>query len=225
VSGSDSGIELGPPTRTDAAYFAVRSQILDGTLQAGSRVDQTLLSESLGLSMTPLREALRRLEADHLVIRDAHRGVTVAPISPRELCDLLAVRTTLDSMAVRLTALQRTPDDLEEAAAVLQGEGYNVLRYPRLDTGSLFHRTLFKSCQNQVLIDALESVWARTERYAALLRTSDPASAQHFRSLDLNLFKAVEQQDPDGAERSIRARGDLLWRLAQTRVFGLSDPG
>ena len=65
----------GATTKADGAYLEMRNQILLGTLEPGSRVDYVQLSASLGVSITPLREALRRLEADHLVIRNAHRDV------------------------------------------------------------------------------------------------------------------------------------------------------
>ena len=67
----------GATTKADGAYLEMRNQILRGVLEPGSRVDYVQLSTSLGVSITPLREALRRLEADHLVIRNAHRDVVI----------------------------------------------------------------------------------------------------------------------------------------------------
>src|ERR1700744_633519 len=80
----------------------MRNQILLGALQPGSRVDYARLSASLGVSITPLREALRRLEADHLVIRSAHRDVVIAPLTREEASELVTVRRELDLLAARL---------------------------------------------------------------------------------------------------------------------------
>ena len=71
----------GETTKADGVYLEMRNQILYGVLEPGSRVDYLQLSAALGVSITPLREALRRLEADHLVIRIAHRDVIVAPLT------------------------------------------------------------------------------------------------------------------------------------------------
>ena len=98
----------GATTKADGAYLELRNQILLGTLEPGSRVDYLRLSASLGVSITPLREALRRLEADHLVIRSAHRDVVVAPLTREEASELVAVRQELDLLAARLAAAQMT---------------------------------------------------------------------------------------------------------------------
>ncbi len=74
----------GEATKADGVYLEVRNQILFGVLEPGRRIDYVQLSASLGVSITPLREALRRLEADHLVIRIAHRDVIVAPLARAE---------------------------------------------------------------------------------------------------------------------------------------------
>ena len=85
----------GAATKADGAYLEMRNQILSGLLEPGSRVDYVHLSASLGVSITPLREALRRLEADHLVIRNAHRDVVIAPLTRAEAEELVAVRQEL----------------------------------------------------------------------------------------------------------------------------------
>src|SRR3984885_16080913 len=94
----------GEATKADGVYLEVRNQILLGTLEPGSRVDYLQLSASLGVSITPLREALRRLEADYLVIRNAHRDVVIAPLTRAEADELLAVRQELDLLAARRAA-------------------------------------------------------------------------------------------------------------------------
>jgi len=105
----------GATTKADGAYIEMRDQILLGLLEPGSRIDYVQLSAALGVSITPLREALRRLEADHLVIRNAHRDVVIAPLTREEASDLVAVRRELDLLAARLAAAQMTPDELARA--------------------------------------------------------------------------------------------------------------
>src|ERR1700689_1063354 len=101
----------GETTKADGVYLEMRNQILYGVLEPGSRIDYVQLSASLGVSITPLREALRRLEADHLVTRIAHRDVIVAPLTREEAADPGEVRQELDLLAARLAAVQMTGGD------------------------------------------------------------------------------------------------------------------
>src|ERR1700677_3597441 len=105
----------GETTKADGVYLEMRNQILYGVLEPGSRIDYGHLSASLGVSITPLREALRRLEADHLVIRMAHRDVIVAPLTREEAAELVEVRRELDLLAARLAAVQMTEAELAVA--------------------------------------------------------------------------------------------------------------
>src|ERR1700757_745243 len=93
----------------------MRNQILQGKLKPGSRIDYMQLSGALGVSITPLREALRRLEADHLVVRNAHRDVVIAALTREEAAELVTVRRELDLLAARLAAAQMTGDELAGA--------------------------------------------------------------------------------------------------------------
>src|ERR1700735_5933802 len=113
----------GETTKADGVYLEMRNQILYGVLEPGSRVDYGQLSAALGVSITPLREALRRLEADHLVIRIAHRDVIVAPITRQEASELVQVRRELDLLAARLAASQRTADELAAGRDLGEGQG------------------------------------------------------------------------------------------------------
>src|SRR3984957_17790624 len=115
----------GEATKADGAYLEMRNQILLGALEPGSRVDYMQLSAALGVSITPLREALRRLEADHLVIRNAHRDVVVAPLTREEAAELVTVRRELDLLAARLAAEQMTRDEPPKARALVASQDEN----------------------------------------------------------------------------------------------------
>src|SRR5579863_470827 len=125
-------LDRGETTKADGAYLQMRNQILHGILKPGSRVDYVQLSAALGVSVTPVREALRRLEADHLVIRSAHRDVIVAPLAREEASELVAVRRELDLLAARLAAGQMTEGELTRARELAEGQDEReALRYLR----------------------------------------------------------------------------------------------
>jgi len=154
----------GAATKADGAYLEMRNQILSGLLEPGSRVDYVQLSASLGVSITPLREALRRLESDHLVIRNAHRDVVIAPLTREEAAELVAVRQELDLLAARLAAAQMTPEELgrarklvasqdeQEALRYLRDAGLPVAAGGMLGVNRAFHRMVYCGSHNQVLI-------------------------------------------------------------------------
>jgi DNA-binding GntR family transcriptional regulator len=154
----------GATTKADGAYLEMRNQILLGTLEPGSRVDYMQLSADLGVSITPLREALRRLEADHLVIRNAHRDVVIAPLTREEASELVTVRRELDLLAARLAAAQMTMDELavarnlvasqdeQEALRYLRDAGLPVAEGGRVSVNRAFHRMVYCGSHNQVLI-------------------------------------------------------------------------
>jgi DNA-binding GntR family transcriptional regulator len=208
---------LGPPTKADAAYHELRNQILKGTLKPGSRVDYAELAESFGLSITPLREALRRLEADHLVIRSAHRDVVVASLSIVEARELLTVRESLDVLAVRLAVEHMTDEeiaaakdflsgtDVAYAANYLAGAQLPVSLDGSIEIGRAFHRMLYVGSHNRVLIQYRDSMSSRAERYAILARQmSTFAEDSHSSEAHAGLINAIADRDADRAEAIMR---------------------
>ena len=207
----------GATTKADGAYLEMRNQILLGTLEPGSRVDYPQLAASLGVSITPLREALRRLEADHLVIRNAHRDVVVAPLTREEAAGLVTVRQELDLLAARLAAAHMTREELASARALAASRDEDeALRYLR-DAGlpvavggvhnvnRAFHRMVYCGSHNQVLIQYRDAISTRTERYVIMARQLAAIPAEVYRSLHERLLAALEARDEAAAADLMRA--------------------
>lgn len=207
----------GAATKADGAYVELRNQILLGTLSPGSRVDYAQLSASLGVSITPLREALRRLEADHLVIRSAHRDVVIAPLSRAEAAELVAVRQELDFLAARLAAAHMTADELaaarklvasqdqDEAVRYLREAGLPVTVGGTLSVNRAFHRMVYCGSHNQVLIQYRDAISTRTERYVIMARQLTTVPPEAYRLLHEKLLATLEAGDSPAAEEMMRA--------------------
>jgi DNA-binding GntR family transcriptional regulator len=207
----------GETTKADGVYLEMRNQILYGVLEPGSRVDYVQLSASLGVSITPLREALRRLEADHLVIRNAHRDVVVAPLTREEASELVTVRQELDLLAARLAAAQMTRDELAKARELVASQDEReALRYLRdagipvavggmLNVDRAFHRMVYCGSHNQVLIQYRDAISTRTERYVILARQINTVPPEAYRLMHEQLLAALEARDTDGAADLMRA--------------------
>ena len=207
----------GAPTKADGAYVELRNQILLGTLEPGSRVDYVQLSASMGVSITPLREALRRLEADHLVIRSAHRDVVIAPLTREEASELVAVRQELDLLAARLAATQMTGDELARARRLVARQNEEeALRYLReaeipvavggmLTVNRAFHRMVYCGSHNQVLIQYRDAISTRTERYVILARQIYTVPPEAFLLMHEKLLAALAARDAAAATDIMRA--------------------
>ena len=207
----------GATTKADGAYLELRNRILLGTLEPGSRIDYVRLSASLDVSITPLREALRRLEADHLVIRNAHRDVVIAPLTREEASELVTVRQELDLLAARLAAAHMTQDELAMARKLIVSEDENAaLRYLReaglpvaadgmLSVNRAFHRMVYCGSHNQVLIQYRDAISTRTERYVIVARRITTVPPEAYRVLHEELLGALEARDPAAATEIMRA--------------------
>lgn len=108
------------PTKTEHAYHSLRRKILDGELAPGDPLDQEALAAGLSLLTTPVREALRRLESERLIVSRAHWSTEVAPISPESLEQTYAIRIVLDAMAVGLATAHASDEQIRYMKALRQ---------------------------------------------------------------------------------------------------------
>jgi len=155
-------------TKAEAAYVEVRAQILEGTLAPGSTINQESLANALGLSVTPLREALRRLEGEGLIALRPHRVVSVLPLTRRELGELCVARVRLEPLAASLAAESATPRELREISALARQPHAGDL-HAQLRAHRDFHLSIYAASHNEVLADLLEQLWTRTDRYRAIV--------------------------------------------------------
>lgn len=199
-------------TKTDVAHRSLRVRILDGTLAPGSVMDQEALAAELGLSTTPVREALRRLEAEGLLHQVAHRAIRVPELSRTELDELYAVRVEMDPFGARLGALAAT----DELRAHLRGLLASVDHGGALDGNRELHRAMYCNCGNTVLIEMLDRLWERAERYRIILlqddHTAHLAHAEHeqlveaFCTGDTDRLGELLRQHLQGSHRALTGR-------------------
>ena len=157
-------------TKSDAAYAEVRRRILAGELAPGSILDQYLLSDQMGMSITPLREALRRLRGEGLIDIDVHKNTRVAPLSADEARELFEIRMALDPAAAELAAQRRTDADIK----ILQNAAKHLVPVTRtwgekgLLAHSAFHRAIYIASHDDNLIGMLDGLWDKSDRYRRL---------------------------------------------------------
>ncbi|MFI6828341.1 GntR family transcriptional regulator [Kribbella sp. NPDC050241] len=185
--------EVKTATKAEVAYELVRDQLLRGDLVPGSVIQQAALAHDLGISTTPLREALRRLMTEGLVELDAHRDARVTRLTAEEARDLVEIRRSLDPLAAGLAAERRTRQDLDRIR-----ETADKLLPLRADPASAelathrqFHVAIYTASHNQLLVQTLDGLWDKADRYRRLAledgRTEedlDRTHAEHLAMVD-----------------------------------------
>lgn len=195
-------------TKSDLAYTRVRALILSGELEPGAVLPQATLARTIGISTTPLREALRRLRQEGLVSLDAHRDARVAPLDATEARELVELRQNLDPLAASLAATRRTDDELTEIATVLAGLESLSSRpsLEQLEKHRRFHTAIYRAAHNALLAEALDGLWDKSDRYRLHALEDERDEADRARSAEEHrlLFEAVRDGDSAGAAEVMR---------------------
>jgi DNA-binding GntR family transcriptional regulator len=172
---------LGNVTKAEAVYRETRWRIITGALPPATAVNQAELAAEFGVSQTPVREALLRLESEGLVIFLAHSMVKVSPLDFQELDELYAIRVELDSFAGQLAAANCTPEDVAKLKSLLASNATADVG-DRLHRNLDFHRSIYRASGNKQLTRLLDQLWDRTERYRIVLVANEADGQQHQRS-------------------------------------------
>ena len=190
------------------AYSELRQLILSGGLAPGSRVSQYELADNMQMSITPLREAIRRLSSEGLIIMDTHRDSRVADVSASEARELLEVRLSLEPSATELAAQRRTEADIVAMRTAAQ----KLLPVTRIwgeeaiTAHRDFHRAVYTASHNASMIKLLDDLWDKSDRYRRL--GLELPSGDEPRTIDLNqhhqILELVASGDGPGAAELAR---------------------
>ncbi|MGW4487181.1 GntR family transcriptional regulator [Amycolatopsis sp. NPDC004368] len=211
-------------TKNAYVYEELRRRILAGELIPGQSISQEQLAAELGVSTTPLREALRRLDAEGLVTIDAHRDARVSRLNAEEARSLFEVRERLDPLATKLAATRRTDADIAAIEAALKdleplstSTGFESLLVHRA-----FHRSIYTASHNPLLMTLLEGLWDKADRYRLIGLQSKPDSPQdqeRVRREHIEIARAVIAGDARTAERTMKKH--VLGSLGRRAIAAL----
>ena len=152
----------------DVVFNTLRKAILKGDLKPGERLMEIALAERLGVSRTPVREAMRKLELEGLVVMIPRRGAQVANITEKDLNDVLEVRIALENLSIENACARMTEEQLDElwkAAKSFEStrdEG-NLVKLAEADVA--FHEIIYKSSDNRRLNQVLNNLREQIYRY------------------------------------------------------------
>ena len=152
----------------EVVFNTLRQAILKGELKPGERLMEIALAERLGVSRTPIREAMRKLELEGLVVMIPRRGAQVANITEKDLNDVLEVRIVLENMAIEKACARMTEEDIEKLWAAAKAfeqttaEG-NLVKMAEADVA--FHEIIYQASDNKRLIQVLNNLREQIYRY------------------------------------------------------------
>ncbi|MBQ8148691.1 MAG: GntR family transcriptional regulator [Lachnospiraceae bacterium] len=152
----------------DVVFQTLRQAIITGEIGPGERLMEIPLAKKLGVSRTPVREAIRMLELEGLVVMIPRRGAEVARITEKDLRDALEVRCALEEQAVVLACQRITKEGKEKLKAVCIAfrEAISTKHVPSIvDSDVAFHDAILEATQNQRLITITHNLWEQVYRY------------------------------------------------------------
>ena len=187
------------------AYMLILEAIESGLYKPGDRLVESELAERLGVSRTPVREALQRLETQSMLTRDG-RSLIVASLDHNQLSELYTVRTELEGLAARLAARHATAEEVHVLRGMVEADRRLLGGDPRLlsRANKRFHKQIHLASHNRFLVQQLDLV----HRSMALLTTTsfaaegrdEVALAEHDQ-----IVRAIETQDGEAAFAALRS--------------------
>ena len=216
-------IKLGQhPNLTELTYRSIKQGLLDGTLAELSRLTEEALATQLGISKSPVREALNRLEAEGLVTIESRRGAFVRQFSAKNIRDLYELRETLETYSI--DAARVSPELLDELyASIRRTEEFlktgDKLRH--IEEDLCFHGLIAASTGNQELCRVLENIQQRSllcrSRSYKLSATSAPVA-------HLRIYEALKKEDKHDARVAMRDHIRFVCERLLASVAPLAGP-
>lgn len=197
------------PSFRDRAYAALKRAITTVDIYATRdeiRLDERQLSQSLGISRTPIREALNRLEQEGFIRSVPRRGMFIVRKTKQEILDIIRVWAALESMAARLITLHATDDEIASLRRLFTNFADHA---PRLhideysEANIRFHQAIVSLSKNKVLIDTMENLFVHMRSIRRQTISEDDRATRSI--IDhMNIIEALEKRQTERAEQLVR---------------------
>jgi len=200
----------------ELVFEALRDAIIRGVLKPGERLMEVQLAEELGVSRTPVREAIRKLELEDLVVMIPRKGAYVSGISLKDIADVFEVRAAVEALAAGLAAERITAEELEELERILVKkaeiiEANDLDRLVEIDI--LFHECLYQGSRNAKLVQIINNLSEQIHRFRSTSLASPgrmkEALEEHRKIVEaisernITLAQTLAQEHIENAENSI----------------------
>ncbi|RTZ43373.1 GntR family transcriptional regulator [Candidimonas sp. SYP-B2681] len=218
TSGTTEAQVLRGVSRSDQAYQFIVDGIEAGRLAPGTRLREIELAETMGLSRTPIREALSRLQVEGLAVNDSARGLVVTELDYSMTSELYTMREVLEGTAARLAARHASDVEIDFLNEINQRDALLTKPEDLAANNRLFHGTLYRCAHNRYLLKTLNSL---QESMMLLGRTTlaAPGRAESSRAEHQAIVDALSRRDPEAAELAARAHIISAYRIRLDSIF------
>lgn len=184
-------------------FTQLENDILNGKYKPGDSLIETRLSDELGVSRTPIREAIRQLELEGLVQSIPNKGAIVKGISAQDIEDIYTIRMMIEGLAARWAAEKITPEELEELTETVEFEEFYTQKNDTshlLKVDSKFHEIIFRASKSKPLMHTLSTFHHYVQR-ARNASFETPGRAQKALQEHKAILQAIMERDAEKAER------------------------
>lgn len=213
---------------TERAYQSIKAAIINLVLRPGQPLVETSLAQQLHISKTPVRDALRKLEKEGLVVFYPYKGFYVAPISREDIREVYHLKSLLEGMAARVAARTLTKEQIEEAESLIEGAD-DAIRRGDEDAcralGDQFHRFLIAAVRNRRLEALMDNLSDHQERFFKLI-FGIPGRLQRSTLEHRRVFEAIVEGDELKAEAAVHAHMESFIQefLENEKIKEITDP-
>ncbi len=186
----------------EQVFDRLETDILSGKYRQGEILTELKLVSDLGVSRTPIREALRRLEQEH-IIEITQRGIVVIGVSQKDLADILAIRMRIEGLAAAEAAKRITDEELEELREAVELQEFYVPKHDadRINgMDSRFHQLIYRFSGSTPLYDTLMPLHKKLHKYRKASVENEVRSA-HSSQEHRAIFEAIAAHDAELAEK------------------------
>lgn len=196
---------LDPVKLRENAYFALRDAFTRGAFAPGDTLSLRVLAEQLGVSMTPVREAVRRLVAEGALVDTPSRTLRVPSFDARRAADLMAARLALEHLVLDQAMDRIEPEGIETLAAILRRTREGPGNLPDLVANHEFHFTLYRMSGSEVLLPVIEALWLQYGAYLNLIINRPSAGLIEEHSHHHEIVAALRTGDRAAAHAALEA--------------------
>ncbi|WP_108483012.1 GntR family transcriptional regulator [Oceaniglobus ichthyenteri] len=196
---------IDPLKLRENAYFALRDAFIRGAFAPGDVVSLRSLADQLGVSMTPVREAVRRLVAEGALVDTPSRTLMVPAFDARRAADLMAARLALEHLVLDQAIDRITPADIDTLEAIIARAKDGPENIPDLITNHEFHFTLYRFSASEVLLPVIEALWLQYGAYLNLIINRPAAGQIEEHAHHQQILTALRHGDRPGAHTALQA--------------------
>jgi DNA-binding GntR family transcriptional regulator len=204
---SKANVSMGKTKEVQVAEF-IREWIISGMFKRGQKLKQAELAQLLNVSITPVREALKLLEAEGYVSSSSHKGMVVAPFQLSAVSELLDLRLMLECALTEAAALNLSQDDLDDLSGLNEKVRLNERSSDR-DINYRFHFTIYNAANLPQTLHFVRILWAK---FPFDLLTAIPSRVNRVSTEHEHILAALVEKDPRKAVKAMRDHIESGWR-------------